>query len=280
MSVRGQTSAKNTAAIALTSYEVPQLFDVKPTSSPTSGVTGVVVEGKGFGSFAKDGTINQVQVLFDGVVLPNNNRPIVRNAPTTGKNASLEFAIGEGFNNGHSISIRLTSPDGEIVLSSNSLEFNYDDPEVSTVRVENFVGAVGDERRLTITGKNFCANSQCGTLLVNNKSVPVISYTHTEIIAITSVNGGWVQVRVGTGSKEKYSKPPEKFAELAPVLSEANKTALAQMRGFTTEPNDNLLWISGAELGRIRVNVVSAGWCPQRKNPVPQDASTINLRQC
>ena len=189
VSVRGQTSAKNTAAIALTSYEVPQLFDVKPTSSPTSGVTGVVVEGKGFGSFAKDGTINQVQVLFDGVVLPNNNRPIVRNAPTTGKNASLEFAIGEGFNNGHSISIRLTSPDGETVLSSNSLEFNYDDPEVSTVRVENFVGSVGDERRLTITGKNFCANSQCGTLLVNNKSVPVISYTHTEIIAITSVNG-------------------------------------------------------------------------------------------
>ena len=170
------------------------------------------------------------------------------------KNASLEFAIGEGFNNGHSISIRLTSPDGETVLSSNSLEFNYDDPEVSTVRVENFVGAVGDERRLTITGKNFCANSQCGTLLVNNKSVPVISYTHTEIIAITSVNVGWVQVRVGTGSKEKYSKPPEKFAELAPVLSEANKTALAQMRGFTTEPNDNLLWISGAELGKIREN--------------------------
>ena len=67
--------SQNTAAIALTSYEVPQLFDVKPTSSPTSGVTGVVVEGKGFGSFAKDGTINQVQVLFDGVVLPNNNRP-------------------------------------------------------------------------------------------------------------------------------------------------------------------------------------------------------------
>ena len=74
VSVRGQTSAKNTAAIALTSYEVPQLFDVKPTSSPTSGY-GVVVEGKGL-AFGKDGTINQVQVLFEGVVLPNNNRPI------------------------------------------------------------------------------------------------------------------------------------------------------------------------------------------------------------
>ena len=85
VSVRGQTSAKNTAAIALTSYEVPHLFDVKPASSPTSGLSVVVVEGKGFGSFAKDGTINQVQVLFDGVVLSNNNRAISRIAPTTGK---------------------------------------------------------------------------------------------------------------------------------------------------------------------------------------------------
>ena len=207
VSVRGQTSAKNTAAIALTSYEVPQLFDVKPASSPTSGLSVVVVEGKGFGSFAKDGTINEVQVLFDGVVLSNNNRAISRIAPTTERNASFwNLQLRKGYNTGHSISIRLTSPDGEIVLSSNSLEFDYDAPKLSTIRVENFVGAVGDERRLTITGINFCANSQCGTLFVNNVSVPVISYTHTEIIAITSVKGGWVQVRVGTGDKEKYTK--------------------------------------------------------------------------
>ena len=45
-----------------------------------------------------------------------------RALPTTERNASLEFAIGEGYNTGHSISIRLTSPDGEIVLSSNSLD--------------------------------------------------------------------------------------------------------------------------------------------------------------
>ena len=64
---------------------------------------------------------------------------------------------------------------------------------------------LASERRLTITGINFCANSQCGTLFVNNVSVPVISYTHTEIIAITSEKGGWVQVRVGTGDKERYT---------------------------------------------------------------------------
>ena len=90
-------------------------------------------------------------------------------------------------------------------------------------------------------------------MFVNNVSVPVISYTHTEIIAITSEKGGWVKVRVGTGDKARYTNSKE-FAELAPVLSEANKTALAQMRGFTTEPNDDLLWIAGAELGKLRKN--------------------------
>ena len=144
----------------MTSYEEPFLYELKPKNAPTSGINGVELIGKNLGSYAKDGTINNVEVLLDGVAIPNDNRAITRVPPTTnGGNASLEFNIGDGFNAGHSIAVRLTSPDKEVVVSTNALTFDYDPPTISTIRVEDFAGAYPGERKITVTGTNFCANS-------------------------------------------------------------------------------------------------------------------------
>jgi hypothetical protein len=284
VTIRGQRSAKNTAANATTSYLRPMLSKLVADHGPTDAIKVIqgvaspiklTLSGENMGYYSPLGSINQVWIVFNGV---EYSPDFPRSAPagqnsTYGGVESLSFNMPVGFGIDRSVDLYIHSGDIEdAVTAVSGLKFHYDDPEIQSVRLETFSnglcytsninGQQYCQKLLTLEGKNFCPFPACAKLIVNGIEVNIETHSHKVLVAKVYDGSGSVQVNVSDGFGNWRSSETEQFTSLAPKLSSENATAL-QSISFTTKPHDEVLWIAGERFdGDPSKLCVTVGHCP------------------
>ncbi|RYY38983.1 hypothetical protein EON62_00085, partial [archaeon] len=258
MSVGGQTSALSSVA---TSYAAPRIDTVSPSIVSTDGTTLVSLRGSGFGAAVRTVAVRvYVSTGYEAVTKPPAAdvaaywNALLAGAPPPASVAGtvsqwlaslaqVDMGYGNAALSTNAVSVRVPAGYGTARemfvfvdgVPSNVVVFNYDAPRITNIAPDRR-DVPASMLRLWIDGANFCRDTVCGRLLVNDEPVPVQAgnWSHAHIMAYIptpevagSVQRAVVEVDGRASEPFVFSNPVPSFPSSLNSLSTLTRMSTA-----------------------------------------------------
>ncbi|KAJ8606751.1 hypothetical protein CTAYLR_009739 [Chrysophaeum taylorii] len=243
VTVDGQSSDESDET---SSYVVPVLSSISPSTATSSGGDTLVISGTNLGYLASDITLSVYwdddleaidgdarysEFTSDYVYECSSSSSSTGDDSSSSSSECFDFTLPEmdDTDQSRTLYVKLKSSDEtSISESSNSVDFTYSDPYISAV--SNVDGDASGTTDLVITGTSFALS---GTLYVDSVAQSVSTWDHERITLTYTGDSGNVTVAVGSATSNTV-----RFEDSSPLLMYGYEDYSCDSDGYRTDALD------------------------------------------